>query len=343
MSQATSPSRPSTRSALLTSRTMAMRDLSRSVSLEIDPDTASQERKYPSIRDYYQSNVFDNSKPIQLQKGLSNYSCVVLGDDRIAFSESILSATYRVAVEEKLAIESPSKAKTKHSRRREYEEAQSKVGDVEINRLEKVMKDKLIQRSYITSSPFQVRKAFKFFDQEQIMRIHIEGFTRALEFLGFQFADLQNLALFGRYDTECTGDIDYMNFIKTAMFYPSNYTGQDFRREVPHPVTEVNSVSSEEKEARKNELRTIFNKLDKSKSGSISRDQFDLLLMALRVNVPDYQADLFWRDMGMPTGEPLPFELFFEWWTSDVGRAYVPLVVQETPASRAAHSRGAHK
>lgn len=265
MSQVSNASRPSTRSALLASRTLASKDGTRTVSLEIDPDTASQERKYPSIRDYYQSQVVDDSKPIQLQHGLANYSSLVLGDDRIAFSESILSATYRVAVEEKLAIESPSKSKSKNSRRRDYEEAQMKVGELEINRLEKVMKDKLIQRSAITSSPFQVRKAFKFFDQGQLMRIHIEGFTRALEFLGFQFSEMQNLALFGKYDTECTGDIDYMNFIKTAMFYAPNYNGQDFRREAPKAVAADEAVlTPEQLETKRIELRTLFNKLDKT-------------------------------------------------------------------------------
>jgi len=313
-----------------------MRDSSRTISLEIDPDTAAQERKYPSIRDYYQSNVVDSSKPIQLQHGLSNYSSLVLGDDRIAFSESILSATYRVAVEEKLAIESPSKSKTKHSRRREYEEAMSKVGEIEINRLEKVMKDKLIQRSYITSSPFQVRKAFKFFDQEQRMRIHIEGFTRALEFLGFQFSEMQNLALFGRYDPEYTGDIDYMNFIKTAMFYAPNYTGQDFRREpVAKALSESTRVFSEEqKEARRVELRMIFNKV--GRGGPISRDQLELLLMALNHNVSERILDSYWDDMGLPNSELLPFELFFDWWTSDVGRDFASAFPAPRSTSRSA-------
>jgi len=284
--------------------------------------------------------VVDASKPIQLQHGLSNYSSLVLGDDRIAFSESILSATYRVAVEEKLTIESPSKAKTKHSRRREYEEAMSKVGEIEINRLEKVMKDKLIQRSYITSSPFQVRKAFKFFDQEQRMRIHIEGFTRALEFLGFQFSEIQNLALFGRFDSEYTGDIDYMNFIKTAMFYAPNYTGQDFRREptkAPSEVTRV--VSEEEKEARKVELRMVFNKL--GRGGSISRDQFELLLMALHHNVSEKILNSYWADLGLPASESLTFELFLDWWTSDVGRDYAPIFQMTSRPS--SPSRSGHK
>lgn len=140
-----------------------------------------------------------------------------LGDDRIAFGESILSESYRLPVEAKMVIESPSKGRSHERRRRDYEDAHMRVGDVEIDRLERVMKDKLFQRSYMTSSPFQVRKAFKFFDRERCLRIHIEGFTRALEFLGFQFSEMQNLALFARYDPDGTGMIDYMSFIKNAM------------------------------------------------------------------------------------------------------------------------------
>eukprot|EP01031_Cornospumella_fuschlensis_P041773 gene41773-50990_t len=149
-------------------------------SMELEPDVNSQSRKYPSIAEYYRANCKDHGRPIQLQQGLSNYSNLVLGDDRIAFSESVLSATYRIPVEDKMAIDSPSKSKTRHYRKREYQDASKKVGETEINRLERVMKDKLFQRSYATSSPFQVRKAFKFFDREQSLRISIEGFTRAL-------------------------------------------------------------------------------------------------------------------------------------------------------------------
>jgi hypothetical protein len=189
------------------------------VGMDIDPNTSQNFRTYPSIRDYYNASSHEPNRPIQLQPGLSNYSSLVLGDDRITFSESIMSATYRVAVEDKMTIQSPSKSKTKHSRRRDYQEALDKVGDAEIDRLERLMKDKLLQRSKMSSSPFQVRKAFKFFDREGCMRIHIEGFTRALEFLGFQFSEVQNMALFARYDTMFSGEIDYMNFIAKAMCY----------------------------------------------------------------------------------------------------------------------------
>lgn len=139
---------------------------------------------------------------------------------------------------------------TVHSRKREYQNALEKVGEAEINRLERVMKDKLFQRSYATSSPFQVRKAFKFFDRELRLVIPIEGFTKALEFLGFQFSELQNLALFARYDTNFTGEIDYMNFINTAMFYAA--VEPDFGQSPVTPATVITGVKDapdmEEKE-----------------------------------------------------------------------------------------------
>lgn len=78
-----------------------------SFSMDIDPNTHTNVRTYPSVVDYYRANVKDPNKPPQLQSGLSNYSALKLGDDRISFSESILSATYRIPVEHKMAINAP--------------------------------------------------------------------------------------------------------------------------------------------------------------------------------------------------------------------------------------------
>ena len=85
-----------------------------SFSMDIDPNTNNNVRTYPSVVDYYKANVKDPNKPPQLQSGLSNYSALKLGDDRISFSESILSATYRIPVEHKMAISAPRFGKSTH-------------------------------------------------------------------------------------------------------------------------------------------------------------------------------------------------------------------------------------
>lgn len=158
----------------------------------------SSERKYPSVKDYYIASSVSKEKPIQYQNGLSNFSTLQLGDDRIQFTESVMSATFRAGNREDRPV-SPSKLKTKHLRQREYELAKAVVNDQEVDRLERVMKDKLFQRSEHVSSPFQIRKALKFFDTEKSGFIGLEDFAHALEFLGFQFSEQQNMALFARY------------------------------------------------------------------------------------------------------------------------------------------------
>lgn len=299
-----------------------------SISMDMESDVNNNIRKYPSISDYYRASSKDSSRPIQLQSGLSNYSNMVLGDDRISFNESVLSASYRLPVEDKMAIDSPSKGKSRAARKRDYQDATKKVGEAEINRLERVMKDKLFQRSYATSSPFQVRKAFKFFDREQCLRIPIEGFTRALEFLGFQFSELQNLALFARYDTDCSGEIDYMNFINTAMFYaavePDFGEHNNAMKNTKAAVVDISDApdltAEEVKQMQKVELRNIFNKIDRQKSGAINKDEFELLLMAMGHHLSPREIDSCLTDMGVnPNSASISFDLFFDWWTDSHG------------------------
>lgn len=310
------------------------------ITMDIHPDATDHFRTYPSIRDYYEGNRKDLGKPMQLQKGLSNFSGLVLGDDRIAFAESILSATYRIPVEEKMTIDSPSKNKTQHTRRRDYKDALDATGNVELDRLERVMKDKLFQRSYATSSPFQVRKAFKFFDRERTLAISIEGFTSALEFLGFQFAETQNVALFGRYDTNHSGEIDYMHFINHAMFYspfandaenappPKPKKSTPWLKEVKaesKPMSEnsglyyVADVEAKElSNLQRSQLQGTFNKIDIAGNG-LNRGQLEILCAALGQPKNTKQIDGIFFDLGVPAGEGLKFDMFHEYWTSDVG------------------------
>lgn len=295
---------------------------SQTFTLDVDVDTQG-DRKYPSVKDYYNAKSSDSTLPLQLQPGLSNYSGIQFGDDRITVGESVLSATYRQPVEHLMSIPAPSKNLTKHTRIREYETALKKVGESEINRLERVMKDKLFQRSYATSSPFQVRKAFKFFDREIKLTVPIEGFTRALEFLGFQFTEMQNLALFARYDDEYTGEIPYMEFITNAMFYPA--VEPDFGVQKPSSPVQIKASdnivneSEETKRLKRAGVKNTFDKVDLKRQGRISEDDLDLLMSALGFNLTAKEIESCARDMG--ARDSIEFDLFYEWWTDPMGMA----------------------
>lgn len=182
---------------------------------DLEVDLSTDFRAYPSIKDYYIASSTSSTRSIQLQSGLSNYSGLVLGDDRISVSKSVANATYGPTM---TSFDLPSLEKSMKTRRAEYLEASRRVGSAEVDRLEGVMKNKFIQRSSKNSSLYRVNNAFKFFDREESYRIPIEGFIRALEFLGFQFSDAQHLALFARYDNEFEGEIMYAQFISNAMF-----------------------------------------------------------------------------------------------------------------------------
>jgi hypothetical protein len=60
------------------------------------------------------------------------------------------------------------------------------------------------------------------------------------------------------------------------------------------------------------------------RSGEINRDQFEMLLMAVGHNVSFSVIDSYWSDLGIEPSGNLPFELFFEWWTSPVGCVFAP-------------------
>lgn len=288
----------------------------------------SSERKYPSVKDYYYSSSNCKDKPIQYQNGLSNFSSLQLGDDRIQFTESVMSATFRSGKDEKRPV-SPSKLKTRHLRQREYEMAMAQVSEADLDRLERVMKDKLVQRSEHVSSPFQIRKALKFFDTEKSGFISLEDFAHALEFLGFQFQDQQNMALFARYDTNFSGGIDYMEFITKAMFDDPMKPSV-----VPHvrlskgrgdksPSKQPEKLKLTEAEMRKMqeaELRRVFAMVSRDQGDSISREEFELLLMALGFNLSPGAIDgcvseiFSFCSAQCTDGNRITFAAFTNWW-----------------------------
>ena len=90
---------------------------------EVDVDL-NELRKYPSVQEYYIASSKDDSKPITYQNGLSNYSSLVLGDDRIMFKESLMTATFKpnppmVLTEDQVRL----RAQPVQVRKREYIDA----------------------------------------------------------------------------------------------------------------------------------------------------------------------------------------------------------------------------
>lgn len=160
-------------------------------------DVAKKKKEHPTINDYYKAQA-ENGKPIQYQHGLGNYSNVQFGDDRVCFKKSMSQVMYRLndEIADKITVHDCPRKKTKKQRMQDYEEANAVVGLDKIQEMEQMMRDKLQQRT--KTGPFQLRKTFKYFDRDGSGGIDFSEFQRAMELMGFQFTDIQQLALFAR-------------------------------------------------------------------------------------------------------------------------------------------------
>lgn len=305
----------------------------------------NKSKDYPSISDYYKAAA-SGTKPIQYQHGLSNYSSVQLGDDRVSFKTSLSQDAYRGNIDnnggsadnndggdDKDKIE-----KTYKERKTEYAEANSIVGLDKIHEMEQMMRDKLQQRT--KTGPFQLRKTFKYFDRDGSGGIDFEEFQRAMDLMGFQFSDIQLLALFARYDDSCTGEVDYNEFVEKVM-------ESDFKKIVPSQKKNLNKLVSsafgsngtgtdgeqiladdedsdmdeeELEEFRRTEVRKLFDLIDRDDSQSIERSEVGMLLKALgRSDVNQHAIEEGFQRLDTDNSGRIEWDEFFAMFRGDTG------------------------
>ncbi len=296
---------------------------------EPDYDLNQTERNYPSIKNYYEASCTQKDKPVTYQPGLSNFSNLNLGDDRIMFKESLMDATFCREKRELSHKQMRHRDKMPNVLRREYVDAVRTIGFDEVERMERIIRDKLRQRSMATSSPFQVRKSFKFFDRENNNALDVYGFINAMEFLGFQFTELQVFAIFARYDTTLSGMIDYMYLYQRCMekdddrpvVWPStDHLGVKFEQGQAPEAPKKQNLAAHTFEAdeirimQQAELKRIFTLVDKQDTGYIVKDDLEIVLMALQINLmPKEITELI--ELVDPSGSgKISFGDFFNWW-----------------------------
>jgi hypothetical protein len=165
--------------------------------LSPEMNVAGKKKDHPTINDYYRAQAVSD-KPIQYQHGLGNYSNVQFGDDRVCFKKSMSQVMFQLNEEaaETFTINENPRKKSRKQRMQDYEEANAVVGPYKIEEMEQMMRDKLQQRT--KTGPFQLRKTFKYFDRDGSGGIDFDEFQLAMELMGFQFTDIQQLALFAR-------------------------------------------------------------------------------------------------------------------------------------------------
>merc|ERR1719478_741049 len=92
-----------------------------------------------------------------------------------------------------------------------YRRALERCGVEGVRKLEHDIRVKIEQRT--SGGPFALRKAFKYFDRDGSGDIDPDEFKEAMLYFGLTFTDRQVMAVFGMYDDDCSGSLDYYEFI----------------------------------------------------------------------------------------------------------------------------------
>lgn len=89
----------------------------------------------------------------------------------------------------------------------------------ELKQLETILKEKVRQKCTATADDrTQIRKVFKFFDEDEGGFVTIDEFNRAMERFGIPLKRNQTMSFFNRYDKDGSGTLSYDEFI--AKLYP---------------------------------------------------------------------------------------------------------------------------
>jgi len=292
-------------------------------------DVAKKKKEHPTINDYYKALAVNN-KPIQYQHGLGNFSNVQFGDDRVCFKKSMSQVMYHLneEVADKMTVNECPRKKTMKQRMQDYEEANTVVGDYKIQEMEQMMRDKLQQRT--KTGPFQLRKTFKYFDRDGSGGIDFSEFQRAMELMGFQFTDLQQLALFSRYDESCSGEVDYSEFVEKVMesdFKGVSGTSQKalrtlvsstFLKQDSGNCLEGDDDSDDDEQElesfRRTEVMRLFGIVDSDKSGFIDQEEMLELLSGLGKSLTKDEIEEGFSKLDTDGSGKIDFEEFYAWY-----------------------------
>lgn len=284
----------------------------------------------PCIRDFYHARASDMNKNLTYQKGLSNYSNLVLGDDRLFYETSFNYDAFHKKIEG-TAVEDDGLTVSDRDRQRLYKEANRRIPKKDVDGIEKMIREKLNQRT--TSGPFQLRKTFKYFDRDGSGDIDFSEMRYAFKIMGFSFTDMQVLALFARYDGDGEGSIDYQEFIDNLMEKDFTAVGNNYslRKKLTAMILDE-AVEPETEEGKEEvdydsdfdeedqiiyeikEVKQVFAMLDTDLSGYIDIQELRLLLLALGREMSDEEIGHLMAKYDDSGDSQLAIDEFLDWW-----------------------------
>jgi len=172
---------------------------------------------------------------------------------------------------------------------------------------------KIEQRT--SGGPFALRKAFKYFDRDGSGDIDPDEFKDAMLHFGLTFTDRQVLAIFGTYDDDCSGSLDYYEFIDKVI--ESDYksaTGKTMsvRPKTPPRRTYPGQVTLYRQMLR---LKEMFKFNDEDDTHSLGADEIVKFLTEAGHKEPDEdQVAEIMAVLDRDKNGSVSFEELWDWW-----------------------------
>jgi len=157
-----------------------------------------------------------------------------------------------------------------------------------------------------------------------------------MELMGFQFTDLQQLALFARYDESCAGEIDYNDFVEKVMESDFKIVKQSSaaKKNLDNMISSTFTRSSlwgatdgeEEEESdsdegeieifRRREVKKMFDGVDTDGSEYIDKTEMSDLLRRLGKDFSREQENEGFFAIDTDCSGHIEFSEFYSWFKS---------------------------
>jgi len=210
------------------------------------------------------------------------------------------------------------------SQRKEiYEQALHFVTEEGRKDAENSVREKIMQRT--TGGAFAIRKAFKVFDADGSGDIDPDEFKRVMLSFGLTFTDRQVLCLFGSYDEDCSGALDYYEFLDRVLeadYYEADGTNvNSCRPKTPPRRHYIEQLDLYRQMVR---LKQMYDFCSTQTSNRISVDEARNFLMECGHGEPDEDCVLqICQATCATTNGGLIFTELWDWFT---GALEVPLL-----------------
>lgn len=244
---------------------------------------------------------------------------------------------------------------SKRERRSFYQGSLSRVGELGARAVEDAMKSKLTQRT--VGGPGSLRSAFKYFDRDGSGTIDLHEFfkvifvpitklesflillapsefplnvvltsllatSKVLEFMGLTFSEDQVIALFGTYDEDDLGALDYHTFIQSVMsedtHKPNEFQSQAMaERAVKRVRPPVMKIGQDPYKVARMDVKRVFDSYDYDKSNSIDKKELAAMLYAAGVKgLTEDDITSILHTLDSNKSGVIDFDEFWDWFRS---------------------------